>query len=199
MAKMRNIIKSTAEYTEAFSSFRGIAPEGDNSVKSRLAYSRNMYRDYEGDCPGAIVSVPGYRKILTAAADVDYMLSDGDCLIYSSGGVLYYTDTAKSNGAVKIAELASPIRTHFAFGGHIYFTDGAELQRLTKADGGYTLSPAVPYVPLLFRNGVQIEARNLLTNEATEEFDIIDARENATETDGLSYSVIDDESFLCML
>ena len=200
MAKMRNIIKSTAEYTEAFSSFRGIAPEGDNSVKSRLAYSRNMYRDYEGDCPAAIVSAPGYRKLIATAGEVDYMLSDGDCLIYSADGVLYFTDTAVDKPvAVKIADLTSPIRTHFAFGGHIYFTDGTEPKRLTKADGGYTLTEAAPYVPLLFRNGVQIEARNLLTDEATEEFDIIDARENATESDGLSYGITDDENFLCAL
>ena len=199
MAKMRNIIRSTAEYTEAFSSFRGIAPEGDNGVKNRLAYSRNMYRDYEGECPGAIVSVPGYRKILNTVGEVDYMLSDVDCLIFSSQGGLYYTDTAGGGGAVKIADLSSPICTHFAFGGHIYFTDGVGLQRLTAEGGSYTLSQADPYVPLLFRNGVRAEARNLLTDMATEEFDIIDARENASESDGLSYGITDDENFLCSL
>ena len=200
MAKMRNIIKSTAEYTEAFSSFRGIAPEGDNSVKSRLAYSRNMYRDYEGDCPGAIVSLPGYRRLTDAAGDVDYLLSDGEVLIFTSGGGLYFTDTKSEKPAsVKIADLAEPIRTHFRFGEHIYFTAGDRLYRLIKSEDGYTLSVPEPHVPLLFRNGVRIEARNLLTDLATEEFDIIDARENATETDGLSYGITDDENFLCSL
>lgn len=200
MAKMRNIIKSTAEYTEAFSAFRGIAPEGDNSVKNRLAYSRNMYRDYEGDCPGAIVSVPGYRKLAELTDKVDYLLSDGEVLIFASGGGLYFTDTvADSPIAKKIADLADPIRTHFRFGEHIYFTAGNSLFRLEKTDGDYILCAPEPHIPLLFRNGVRIEARNLLTDRATEEFDIIDARENATETDGLFYGITDDGNFLCSL
>ncbi|MBR3681013.1 MAG: leucine-rich repeat domain-containing protein [Clostridia bacterium] len=198
MAKMRNIIKSTAEYTESFSGFRGIAPEGNSSVKSRLAYCENVFRDYESDTPSAIVSVPGYRRLAAFGSSVEAMLSHFGDILVQSGGSLYSLDgeggTPKSRGSLPQKLLCS-----FPFEDHTYILDGERVRRLYKRLDADTVLDAEPppYVPTLYLNGERLEARNLLTDSTTEEFDVVDGRELEPESDKLRYSITDAEAFTC--
>ncbi len=201
MAKMRNIIKSTAEYTESFFGFRGIAPEGDSSVKSRLAYCENVYRDYESDTPSAIVSVPGYRKTAELDGMPEAMLSHFGAPMLETGGSLYRISEL-GDGRASITNhgsLSSKLLCSFPFEDYTYLLDGSRVSRLHKELDGDTNVEASPepYVPTLYLNGAPLEARNLLTDSATEEFDIVDAREYALESDLLRYSITDAEAFTC--
>lgn len=201
MAKMRNIIKSSAEYTESFSGFRGIAPEGDNSVKSRLAYCENVFRDYESDTPAAIVSVPGYRKVAENLGRVDGLYSHFGRLLVKTDTSLFVLDEGADGSftPTSVGELTAKIHTSFAYEDYTYlFTENgiARLHKSACATVKLDTSP-VPYVPTLYLNGEALEARNLLTDLATEEIDIIDGRELAHESDTLRYSIIDAEAFTC--
>ena len=61
MAKSR----TDSEYTKIYSEFVGVdlSGIGSNISPRRLAYSENMYRDYDGEGAGLIESVPGYRRL----------------------------------------------------------------------------------------------------------------------------------------
>ena len=201
MAKMRNIIRSSAEYTESFSGFRGIAPEGDNTVKSRLGYCENVYRDYEGDNPAAITSVPGYRRAIDFESRVQDIFRHFDRLAVHSGSILYVLSDADDGtaGRIPLGALAGKIQTTFPFEEYTYILGGSSISRIHK-DASLELTiqkSPTPYRPILYLNGVAFESRNLLTDGATEEYDIIDGRENAMESESLRYSILDANALTC--
>ena len=137
MAKMRNIIKSSAEYTESFSGFRGIAPEGDNSVKSRLAYCENVFRDYESDTPAAIVSVPGYRKIAAGIGEIEGLFPHFGRLLVKSNTGLYLLEAGDGGefSTVNVGDLTAKIHTAFSFEDYTYLLTGEGIARLHKSAG----------------------------------------------------------------
>lgn len=201
MAKMRNIIKSSAEYTETFSGFRGIAPEGDNTVKSRLAYCENVYRDYESDTPAAVVSVPGYRRLISLDVGVQRLFAHfGRPMIEAKNGI-YLLEEEESGGVklINVGSVSDKIHTIFQFEEYTYFLDGGKISRLhkTAGDGAEVENSPAPYVPILYLNGEKLESRNLLTDLATEEYDVIDGRENTMESDLLRFSILDQDAFTC--
>jgi hypothetical protein len=61
--RYRNLIYSTAEYTHTYRNFRGIERSASSITgsPSRLAYSQNMYKDYDGDGSDVLESIPGFR------------------------------------------------------------------------------------------------------------------------------------------
>ena len=197
MAKMRNIIKSTAEYTESFAGFRGIAPEGDNSVHTRLAHCENVYRDYESDTPSALTSVPGYRRVAELQGEIEELFEHFGRIGMQSDGKVYLAD---SEGDVTcVGEIPGRVRASFPFEEYTYLLDGIKISRIrkeAKSDDGIDVSPE-PYVPILYRNGSEFEARNLLTDMGIEEFDIVDGREYAIESDHLRYVILDPDGFTC--
>ncbi len=201
MAKMRNIIKSSAEYTETFTGFRGIAPEGDNTVKNRLAYCENVFRDYEGDTPAAIVSVPGYRRIIGLDVGVQKLFAHFGNPMMEVNNIIYLLQEEENGGTrpVNVGTVSGKIRTLFPFEEYTYFLDGTEISRLHKSAGKgaeVEKSPS-PYVPILYLNGKKFESRNLLTDVATEEYDVIDGRENTMESELLRFSILDADTFTC--
>ena len=62
---MRNLSRSSAEYSALYADMRGVDFSGDGSTirRDRFSYLENMYRDYDGDGAGIIESFPGFRKI----------------------------------------------------------------------------------------------------------------------------------------
>ena len=135
MARMRNISKSSAEYTDGFTAFRGIAPLGDHSDKSRLAYVENMFRSYESDSSGAIESVPGYRRLLSPEEGGEihgvYSTPHGELIHIGEG--LYHAALAadrQSLDLTHIGELESRQSLGFSFGGDFYLIDGKSVHRV---------------------------------------------------------------------
>ena len=197
MAKMRNIIKSTAEYTESFAGFRGIAPEGDNSVRTRLAHCENVYRDYESDTPSAITSVPGYRRVVKLSGEIKELFEHFGKIAVQSENDLYLVD---GDGAITpVGSIGGRVYTSFPFEEYTYILDGLGISRLHRSAGAGEVveSAPPPYVPILYRNGLAFEARNLLTDIGIEEFDVVDGREYAMESDHLRYSILDPDGFTC--
>ncbi len=201
MAKMRNIIKSSAEYTESFSGFRGIAPEGDNSVKSRLAYAENVYRDYESDTPAAIVSVPGYRKLTDVSSNVQAMFSHfGQLMLQTENKVFQLAESEDGETTlINRGTLGGGYLCSFPFENYTYILDGITVSRLRRDSENASKVERHPslYIPTLYLNGEPFESRNLLTDSVYEEYDLVDAREYAMESEELRYSIIDADAFTC--
>lgn len=203
MAKMRNIIKSSAEYTEIFSNFRGIAAAGDTSNPSRLAYCENLYRDYDGENTGAIESIPGFRRLFDIHTTVNgfYAFLSKYVIVHSGNGLyqVVETDDPFTSDKRLIGSPADRPSHAFSFGTYLYLLDGESIFRIREVEEGICEAEVITdfYVPTLFVDGKPYEARNLLTDRATECFNVVDGRENAYESDGLRYSIIDRVNMLC--
>ena len=67
--RYRNLIYSTAEYTHSYGGFKGVELNAGSLISStaRLAYSQNMYKDYDGDGADVLESIPGFRSIPSTA------------------------------------------------------------------------------------------------------------------------------------
>ena len=192
--------KST-EYTELFTAFRGIAPEGDNSVNGRPAYLENLYRNYGGESVGALESVPGYRRLADFDDGINGLYVLAGELIVHSGDKLYHAKLSDEQRTCTPEIIMSGIRegAHvFAFGSSLFVIHGGIISEI-KYDGlsfNAVTSPE-PYLPTLFINGTPYESRNLLTNAAREIYDILDARDNCAQTRGIRYSIIDGNARIC--
>lgn len=140
MARMSNISKSSAEYTDGFGGFRGIAPLGDHSDKSRLAYVENMYRSYESDSSGAIESVPGYRRLLSpeeAGGEIHGVYSTPHGELIHAGTGLYsavLSEDRQSLSLTLLGEVEDRRGVGFSFGGAFYLVDGKTVHRVAAAE-----------------------------------------------------------------
>lgn len=229
MARMKNISKSSAEYTDGFAAFRGIAPLGDHSDKSRLAYVENMFRSYESDSSGAIESVPGYRRLLSpdeVGTEIHGIYSTPHGELIHIGDGLYHATLAADRQSLTLTRIGAVENRRgvgFSFGGDFYLIDGKSVHRVglsTENEGENdsdndgdnvgedegaasanipVLTAAEPYVPTTGYGGVPYEKRNLLTDRFIEEYDIVDGRGYAAATEGLRFSVTDPVGMLCAL
>lgn len=148
MARMSNISKSSAEYTDGFTAFRGIAPLGDHSDKSRLAYVENMFRSYESDSSGAIESVPGYRRLLSpeeAGGEIHGVYSTPHGELIHAGTGLYsavLSEDRQTLSLTRLGEVEDRRGVGFSFGGAFYLIDGKRMHRVAPAESDTQASGA---------------------------------------------------------
>ena len=211
--RYKNLIYSTAEYTHSYGGFKGVELNAGELIGSphRLAYSQNMYKDYDGDGADVIESVPGYRCFTRYKDPVHalyYQRSlDGseDHLIVHTGSRLMrhqLSDIDKKDVYGKeIASVKGGKSFGFEYGRFYYIMDGAEILQIdsngiTKRVGD---DEASPYVPTTYVSGESYEQRNLLTNRFNEEYYVADPTVYLYSTDGLKFSITDPYLRYCSL
>ena len=212
MSRMRNIIKSTAEYTESFGSFRGVAREGDNSNPHRLAVVENLYRDYEGEGGDCLVSIPGFRRLTRLDEPIRAIFrhkryGNTDGYVIHSGYKLFYMLLGEDGIEVELWELCEVYGERsvaFNQSGYLFIVCAGFLYRvesdgtILRVENYYSEGDAVEaYIPTLFKNGEPYEPRNLLNNKFYAEWDITDYNQHSYYTPSLRFSVIDEKLRLC--
>ena len=209
--RYRNLIYSTAEYTQAYGGFRGVELNADSLIGStaRLAYAKNMYKDYDGDGAEVIESIPGFRCFAHYGNKINGIyyqrsLSGGeDHIIVHAGGDLMrhpVSDIYSKNAVgVRISGIADTKSFGFEFGRYFYIMDTAKIIRIDGDGKCVTVgeSGAMPYIPTTYVSGEAYEQRNMLTRRFIEEFYVVDPREYLFTTGGLSYTVTDQYERYC--
>ncbi|MBQ7363199.1 MAG: leucine-rich repeat protein [Clostridia bacterium] len=206
MASRKTISKKT-EYTVSLGSFRGVDRDGGNISRSRLAYSENMYRDYDGDGGGVIESIPGFRRLYSfdrrihriyhhkTSIDPNRIIVHAEDSIFAfSRDYLDSLGTLTANGTV-----ADSRSSGFAYGDVFYLLDGESLHSLDCYGNFHTLTEGDSriYVPTTYINGEEYEQRNLLTNSFCEKYTIADPSRYSYGTPELVYTVTDPDKLWC--
>lgn len=211
MAKTyKNLIYSTAEYTKSYQGFKGVELNGSNifSSPSRLAYCKNMYKDYEGDGADVIESIPGFRKILEFGDKINgiyyYKCTDEvDSLLVHVSDALYrcplYSKDFSDINPEMIGYLCDEKSVGIQYGKYFYLLDTQGLYRVTEDGGLNQISDdnTPPYVPTMYVSGEKYEERNLLTDLFKEEYYIADPGMYYHATEGLKYNIIDPDKHYC--
>lgn len=176
-------------YIQSYSGFIGADMSSDPRAvaRNRLAYSVNMWRDYESDQGEAIETFPGFRIAVNAlSANVHglyhYRTRSGvDYVIAHFGKKLFayktkelaegkYADGTIVTGLPLAHALADADSTGFVYNNNLYILDGSNYWVVTT--GGIGTNEAViaknaltdPYIPTTYYNGKPYEQRNMLTN-----------------------------------
>lgn len=203
--RYRNLIYSTAQYTEMYKDFSGVELNASSKTgsNSRLSYTENMYKDYDGDGADVIESIPGYRCFAHYGEKIHNVyyqpsLSDGEGhLIVHVGKRLMrhpVSDINQKNAVgTEIGRIADTKSFGFEYGHHFYVMDGTGIFRISQ-DGECRLlgqGGIAPYVPTVYVSGKPYEQRNLLTNSFKEEYLIADPSLYLYSTKGLKLVITD--------
>ena len=202
----RNYFKGKSDYTVFYRSLRGVDFSARHSQnRTRLAYAENMYRDYEGDDPEAIVSIPGYRRLCQLDGRINALFekkdADGNVSVIAHAGEKLYalSFTEKGVKASLISTLRNTKSSAVSFGNDLFIFDGDTLT--VVGDGNIARkvgeNGAVPYVPTTYKEGEPYEQRNLLTDTCKEKYTIASARFVSYGTPGLTFKITDAEALTC--
>lgn len=204
--RYRNLIYSTAEYTQVYNGIRGVELNGSSKTNStsRLAYAQNVYRDYDGDGAEVIESIPGYRcfshygKKIHALYYHRSALGGEDHLIVHVGNKLMhhpvsdiYLENAKGTEIATVDDVKS---FGFEYGIYFYVMDTTSIFQISDDGTCKTVGSAgsYPYIPTTYVNGEPYEQRNLLISDFKEEFYISDPNAYLFSSSGIKYKVTDD-------
>ena len=207
----RNLLYSTAEYTRIYPGFRGIELNASSSItdSSRLAYSENMYRDYEADGADVIESIPGFRKLFGCGKNVHALYyqrsatGNDHLIVHAEGALMRFPVEEISRGEGALSEPIATLRNAksfgFSYGQYFYVIDGESILQIDETGHCRRVSDgdAAPYVPTTYISGEKYEERNLLTDLFKEEFYITDPSGFYYSTNGLKYTITDQENKLC--
>ena len=194
MAKGINLLSKTSDYTRSYKDIRGVERSGSGTDIStyRFAYAENMYRDYEGDSPGAVESVPGFRRLYSFGSRINGIYlhkssATGDHAVVQAGRSLYrfkISEMDALNALTPIATLASDKSSSFSFGDYLYVIDGSKIIRIDGAGAVKEIGTDLAYVPTTYFNSEPYEQRNLLTDAFIEKHRIEDPVRYAYSTPG---------------
>lgn len=173
-------------YIQSYSGFIGADMSSDPRAvaRNRLAYSVNMWRDYESDQGEAIETFPGFRIAVNALSSnvhglYHYRTRSGvDYVIAHFGEKLYAFEKEKlaagkctaDNGLLEEVQLADADSTGFVYNNNLYILDGSSYWVVTTegidANEKVVAKDALadPYIPTTYYNGKPYEQRNMLTN-----------------------------------
>lgn len=174
-------------YTQHYSDFVGVDVSSDPRAvaRNRLAYSVNMWRDYESEQGAAIETFPGFRLVAPLKFKTNGMYqfrskSGGDYLVVHAGTNLYAFETEKlAEGAHKESpipilegKLANKNSTGFLFNNNLYILDGEHFIIVSGVVEGTTesikASEIDAYIPITYFDGKPYEQRNMLSEYAYE-------------------------------
>ena len=174
-------------YTQHYSDFVGIDVSSDprSVARNRLAYSVNMWRDYESEQGAAIETFPGFRLVAPLKGKTNGMYqfrskSGGDYLVVHAGNDLYAFETEKLAGGdhkesptpIPNISLADNNSTGFLFNNNLYILDGENFIIVSGVAGeateSITASKINAYIPTTYFDGKPYEQRNMLSEYAYE-------------------------------
>ena len=205
-----NLFKSKSSYTRSYKDIRGVELNGSGTDISggRLAYCENMYRDYDGESPGAVESIPGFRRLYSFGSKINgiYLhktFLSGDYAIVHSGSSLYRfklseRDSLKSLSS--IADISDSKSSAFSFGDDIFILDGQKILRIDETGEVKELGKEIqPYVPTLYFNSQPYEQRNLLTDKFYEKHVIGDPGLYSYSSQGIEFEITDSGKLTCAI
>lgn len=174
-------------YTQHYSDFVGVDVSSDprSVARNRLAYSVNMWRDYESEQGAAIETFPGFRLVAPLKYKTNGMYqfrskSGGDYLVVHAGTNLYAFETNSlaagdhKESPIPIPEvsLADNNSTGFLFNNNLYILDGENFIIVSGVVEGTTesikASEIDAYIPITYFDGKPYEQRNMLSEYAYE-------------------------------
>lgn len=144
----RAITGNNGSYSRILGNFRGVDLSSDPSqvAPDRMAYSVNMWRDYESENGGAIETIPGFRKIFslgrvseaddgkkTVFGRIHGIFAFGNYLVVHSGTSIYRipksdiekTDITKNKSNYQlVGEMNDADSSAFEYNGKLYILDG---------------------------------------------------------------------------
>ena len=178
---------SKSTYTQHYSDFVGIDVSSDprSVARNRLAYSVNMWRDYESEQGAAIETFPGFRLVAPLKAKTNGMYqfrskNGGDYLVVHAGKNLYAFETNNLAGGahkesptpIPDVSLADNNSTGFLFNNNLYILDGENFIIVSGVAGeateSITASKINAYIPTTYFDGKPYEQRNMLSEYAYE-------------------------------
>jgi len=206
MGVKRNYFKGKSEYTVFYQSLRGVdLSSRHSSDRTRLSYMENMYRDYDGDDPDAIVSIPGFRSLCKLDGKINALYekknADGSSSVIAHAADSLYLLTFDSQGtkSTKIADIKDTKSTAVSFGCDLFIFDGETVIKV--GDGGVVRKigddELLPYVPTTFKEGEPYEQRNLLTDVCKEKYTIASTTYVSYGTPELIYKITDADALTC--
>lgn len=174
-------------YTQHYSDFVGIDVSSDprSVARNRLAYSVNMWRDYESEQGAAIETFPGFRLVAPLKDKTNGMYqfrskNGGDYLVVHAGKNLYAFETNNLAGGahkesptpIPDVSLADKNSTGFLFNNNLYILDGENFIIVSGVVDGttesITASEIDAYIPTTYFDGKPYEQRNMLSEYAYE-------------------------------
>ena len=201
---MKKSIGKGTEYSRIYSDFLGVdfSGLGTNVSPRRMAYSENLYRDYNAEGAGVIESVPGYRRLYELGERINGIFthkpSEGESYLIIHAGDKIYRRIQKGSSPVNIGNARDVKSRGFSLGKYFYLLDGENILRIGKSGGCERIGEDIePYVPVLYHNGSPYEQRNLLSDKFKEQYTLSDVRDFSYGTEGLKYSITDDDLMLC--
>jgi len=201
--------KGTTEYARLYKTFRGVERSGEGAPvsKNRLAYSKNMFKDYDSSGGAFIETVPGYRRLYDLGERI-YGIFLQKCytgesfILVHSGNSLYrfpLSEIDRIESPTPICSLKAAKSRGFAYGSYFYILDGEGITRVDDEGKCEILGTgtALSYVPTLYINGEREEMRNLLTSSFKESFAISDPHLYGYGSPGIEYLITDTSQNLC--
>lgn len=194
------------EYTRSYSELGGVrlGADGCKIPRNRLAAAENVWRDYDSDSGGALESVPGFRTIAELGGRVDRLshFSDlsTDYLIISAEGQIYRMPLGEreSYEPRSIGQVEGEGASFNYLGAH-YILDSEKILKIKGEGNAAELGTEAPdvYIPTTYYNGERLEQRNLLTDRAKEEYEVVEPSSYSWGSEMLSYTVTNRELATC--
>ncbi len=201
----KNLIWAKSQYNYIQDTFKGVdlTSPASKCDAGHASYLVNLYRDKDKKDGALLESVPGYRMIAKDFLHVGEIygiyahafLVDGkreNYILVHKGGYLYSFLQERRDmreTLSPIAALSSSRSFGFAYGGCFYLLDGQNIYEMKTPHEAVVLgneSEENAYIPLIMKDGVPYEARNMLTGffelERTVEKDMV-----ADDAQGLFY------------
>ncbi len=187
------------EYFTVYKSLGGMRSQASDTRTGTCAYTENMYRDYCGDHPDAVESIPGFRSICALGARINAIYAQkcaesDEYLIVHAGDKLFRFNIAERDSLGELAAIANikDGKSHAFFkSGTVFISDGEKILRINGhgevtevGDGNGTV-----YVPTAFKNGQPYEQRNLLTRRVKEIYTLTERDRHFRESKGLKYEL----------
>ena len=209
--RYRNLIYSEAEYTHLYRGFRGIELNASESTESqsRLAYSQNMYKDYDGNGSDVLESIPGFRCFAHYGSDIHALyyqrsVSGGEdhIIVHVKDRLMRHpiSDIYRQDATgTRISGAKDSNSFGFEFGRHFYIMDGRTIMQISDSGSCLVIgqSGSDPYVPTTYISGEPYEQRNLLTNRFNEEYYVADPKAYLYKSKDLKFSITDPNLLYC--
>ena len=209
--RYKNLIYSTAEYTQTYRNFRGIELNASAITTSpaKLSFVQNMYKDYDHDGADVIESIPGFRCFAHYGKKIHAMYyqrspfgNEDHLLVHVGNKIMRHplSDThLKNANGTEIATVHDGKSFGFEYGKHFYIMDTKKILQISDDGSCQTIgnSGSAPYAPTTYVSGEAYEQRNLLTRDFKEEFYISNPIAYLHASEGLKFSVTDPNLRYC--
>ena len=199
MAKYKkNIIQSRDEYTRYYSGFRGVDFNSDAADvdATRMAYAKNVYRDWHSEQGGAIETVPGYRKLYELGGEKSanglhhWQTSDGSHRVAVHHGDALHVFDHGDRDSLDLRATHNGLNDHhsvsFLHHNRLYILDGKNYMRMDEQNEYRELTHVKDsaYIPISYADGEPYEQRNMLTDRFINRYNLVNLSDYLVESRG---------------